>query len=83
MAWEIGFSPAKKGNVGMLRYLKERGYELRASLATKAAQAGHLAVMKYLSSEGNSWRNDNQIVSRAAESGNLEMVSLTHVGIAS
>ena len=75
MASDIGYSPAKMGNISMLRYLKERGYELHTHLAAAAAPAGHLEVMKYLRSEGCTWHDDNQIVGWAAESGNLEMVS--------
>jgi ribosomal protein S11 len=75
MAWEVAFSPARKGNISMLKYLKERGYELHTHLATRAAPAGQLEVMKYLSSEGCSWRHERFVVEYAAQSGNLEMVS--------
>jgi hypothetical protein len=73
--WDIGFSPAKKGNISMLRYLKERGYELHASLATRAASAGHLDTVKYFHSEGVSWLHCRGMIGSAAQSGNLELVS--------
>jgi hypothetical protein len=76
MASDIGYSPAKKGNISMLRYLKQRGFELvGVGLCCRAAIAGHLETMKYLRSEGCTWRDDNRIVGSAARSGNLEMVS--------
>jgi hypothetical protein len=45
------------------------------AIPCKAAPAGQLEVMKYLSSEGWSWRDDNLTVGWAAQSGNLELVS--------
>jgi hypothetical protein len=75
MEWDLGFSPAKKGNISMLRYLKQRGYELHASLAWKAALAGHLDTMKYLHSEGVSWLHYRDMIGSAVQSGNLELVS--------
>jgi hypothetical protein len=75
VTYDIASSPAKKGNISMLRYLKQRGCELRASLAYKAALAGHLHIIKYLSSEGCAWLDDGRVVADAAQSGNLEMVS--------
>jgi hypothetical protein len=79
MAYDICFSPAKKGDVRMLKYLKQRGCELRASLAMRAAPAGHLDTMKYLYSEGCTWLHDTHVVGYAARSGNLEMVSERNV----
>jgi hypothetical protein len=75
MAYDIGFSPAKKGNISMLKYLKARGLELQPCLAMRAAPAGHLDTMKYLHSEGCTWLHDSCVVGWAAQSGNLEMVS--------
>eukprot|EP00953_Heterococcus_sp_UTEX-ZZ885_P016162 9107-Heterococcus_DN1.PRE.2 len=75
MANDIGYSPARKGNTSMLRYLKERGYNLKGMyLCGTAASAGQFETLKYLRSEGCPWWNNIQIVNYAAESGNLEMV---------
>jgi hypothetical protein len=73
---DIGDAPARKGDINMLRYLKQRGLELKgARLCCPAAIAGHLDTMKFLRDEGYSWRTSDQIVGWAAQSGNLEMVS--------
>jgi hypothetical protein len=76
IARDIGYSPAREGNISMLRYLKQRGFELtRARLCCSAARAGHLDTMKFLRDEGYTWRTNEQIVGWAAQSGNLKMVS--------
>jgi hypothetical protein len=78
MAYDIGYSPARKGDISMLKYIKQRDYNLTLksiSLCGTAAKAGHFDTLKYLRSEGCTWVNDNFIVRWAAESGNLEMVS--------
>jgi hypothetical protein len=75
MADDIGHPLAKKGNITMLKYLKQRGYALSARLAINAAPAGNLRTMKYLRSEGCSWLQDTQVIGWAAHSDNLEMVS--------
>jgi hypothetical protein len=75
LAWHIGFTPARSGNVSMLRCLRQRGYKCsHFGMCTDAARGGHLEALKYLRSEGCSWFSLS-IAGDAARSGNIEMVS--------
>jgi hypothetical protein len=78
LAWYIGFAPARRGNVSMLRYLRQRGYEFdHFGMCSDAARGGHLEALRYLHSEGCAWFSPS-IAGEAAGSGNIEMVSTSY-----
>ena len=78
LAWYIGFAPARSGNVSMLRYLRQRGYEFdHFGMCSDAARGGHLEALRYLHSEGCAWFSPS-IAGEAAGSGNIEMVSTSY-----
>jgi hypothetical protein len=78
-AWYIGLAPARSGNISMLRFLRQRGYEFgHFAMCSDAAQGGHFEALRYLHSEG--CYLFPSIAGNAAASGNQDMVgtSLIH-----
>jgi hypothetical protein len=76
MSCYMGFTAARSGNVRMLKFLRERGFEFsHFGMCSDAALGGHLETLKYLRQEGCSWFEPH-IAGHAARSGNLEMVSM-------
>jgi hypothetical protein len=75
LAWHIGFTPARNGNIRMLRFLRLKGFKFgHFAMCSDAARGGHFEVLKYLHSEGCSLFYPH-IAGKAAASGNQDMVS--------
>jgi len=63
---------AERGITEYLRWARERGYRLDASVTAGAARGGHLELLKSMRDEGCSW--DERVTADAASRGHLEVL---------